>query len=109
VDESTTLKYLRRFAIVVVELFGPQYLRLPNEQDTTKLLAIGVSRGFPSMLGSIDCMHWGWKNCPTAYHGMYRVHKNEPTIILKVVASKDLWIWHAFFGMPSSHNDINVF
>jgi hypothetical protein len=30
------------------------------------------------------------------------------TIILEAVASKDLWIWHAFFGMPGSHNDINV-
>jgi hypothetical protein len=20
----------------------------------------------------------------------------------------DLWIWHAFFGLPGSHNDINV-
>jgi hypothetical protein len=24
------------------------------------------------------------------------------------VASQDLWIWHAFFGMPESLNDINV-
>jgi len=32
----------------------------------------------------------------------------EPTIILEAVASNDLWIWHAFFGMPGSHNDINV-
>ncbi|XP_028053304.1 uncharacterized protein LOC114257727 [Camellia sinensis] len=24
------------------------------------------------------------------------------------VASYDLWIWHAFFGMPRSHNDLNV-
>jgi len=35
-------------------------------------------------------------------------HKKEPTIILEVVASKDIWIWHTFFGMPGSHNDINV-
>jgi hypothetical protein len=34
--------------------------------------------------------------------------KKEPTIILESVASKDLWIWHAFFGMPGSHKDINV-
>jgi hypothetical protein len=34
--------------------------------------------------------------------------KKEPTIILEAVASKNLWIWHVFFGMPRSHNDINV-
>ncbi|KAF5468264.1 hypothetical protein F2P56_012430 [Juglans regia] len=26
----------------------------------------------------------------------------------EAVASYDLWIWHAFFGLPGSHNDINV-
>jgi hypothetical protein len=35
-------------------------------------------------------------------------HKGSPTVILEAVASKDLRIWHAFFGMPGSHNDINV-
>ncbi len=28
--------------------------------------------------------------------------------MLEAVATYDLWIWHAFFGMPGSHNDINV-
>jgi hypothetical protein len=27
---------------------------------------------------------------------------------LKAVASYDCWIWHAFFCLPGSHNDINV-
>ena len=32
-----------------------------------------------------------------------------PTLILEAVAaSHDLWIWHAFFGVPGSNNDINV-
>jgi hypothetical protein len=35
-------------------------------------------------------------------------HKSKPTIILKAVATQDLRIWHAFFGLPGSHNDINV-
>ena len=98
IGESTALEALRNFVVAVVEVFGPEFLRMPSEQDTTRLLAIGASRGFLGMLGSIDCMHWSWKNCPTAWHGMYRGYKIEPTIILKAVASKDLWIWHALFA-----------
>jgi hypothetical protein len=29
-------------------------------------------------------------------------------MILEAVASSDLWIWHAYFGLPGSHNNINV-
>jgi hypothetical protein len=92
----------------VDEIFGEQYLRYPNEADTNRLLAIGAQKGFPGMLGSIDCMHWAWKNCPYEKQGQYKGHVEKPTIILEAVASNDLWIWHAFFGMPGSHNDINV-
>jgi hypothetical protein len=106
--ESTAIESLRKFVKSICEVFGKEYLRAPNEDDTTRLLNIAEHRGFPSMLGSIDCMHWKWKNCPTAYHGMYCGHVKEPTIILEAVASTDLWIWHAFFGLPGSHNDINV-
>ena len=28
--------------------------------------------------------------------------------MLEAVADYDLWIWHSFFGMAGSHNDINV-
>jgi hypothetical protein len=36
------------------------------------------------------------------------MRKIQLTIILEAVASTDLWIWHAFFGLPGSNNDINV-
>ncbi|KAH9444184.1 hypothetical protein Pst134EB_033141 [Puccinia striiformis f. sp. tritici] len=60
------------------------------------------------MLGSLDCMHWAWKNCPKALHGQYTGKEEEPTIVLEAVASYDLWIWHAFFGLPGVMNDINI-
>jgi hypothetical protein len=108
IGESTTIESLRKFVRSVCEVFGPEYLRSPNENDTNRLLAIAKQLGFSGMLGSIDCMHWKWKICPTAYQGMYSGHVKEPTIILEAVASTDLWIWHAFFGLPRSFNDINV-
>ena len=106
--ESTVLESLRRFVAAVVDIFEDEYLRYPNETDTARLLAMGERRGFPGMLGSIDCMHWMWKNCPYEKQGQYKGHVEKPTIILEAVASYNLWIWHAFFGMPGSHNDINV-
>jgi hypothetical protein len=39
---------------------------------------------------------------------MYKGHKKGCTVILETVATYDLWIWHSFFGMPGSNNDINV-
>ncbi|CAN1348927.1 hypothetical protein LINPERPRIM_LOCUS41645 [Linum perenne] len=60
------------------------------------------------MIGSIDCMHLDWKNCPIAWVGQYTGHHRKPTIVLEDVASYDTWIWHAFFGMPGSNNDINT-
>ncbi|XP_024014247.1 uncharacterized protein LOC112088192 [Eutrema salsugineum] len=60
------------------------------------------------MIGSIDCMHWEWKNCPTSWKGQYSRGHAKPTIFLEAVASKDLWIWHAYFGAPGTCNDLNV-
>ncbi|XP_047949145.1 uncharacterized protein LOC125194978 [Salvia hispanica] len=66
--------------------------------------------GFPGMLGSNDCMHWQWKNCPTAWRGQFTsgYKGNHPTMILEAVADHRLWIWHAYFGVAGSNNDINV-
>lgn len=53
-------------------------------------------------------MHWGWKNCPTAWTGQFKGKEKGPTIVLEAVATKDAWIWHVFFGTSGSLNDINV-
>ncbi|KAK6120693.1 hypothetical protein DH2020_045567 [Rehmannia glutinosa] len=108
IGESTAIECVKRFCRDVIEVFGEQYLRYPTPNDIARLLHVGKERGFPGMLGSLDCMHWRWKNCPTAWAGQYAGRSGSPTIILEVVADYDLWIWHAHFGMPGSNNDINV-
>ena len=56
-SESTCGDAMVRFATAVVEVFGPQYLREPTVADTERLLAISEARGWPGLLGSLDCMH----------------------------------------------------
>ena len=92
IGESTAIESLRRIVKAVIAMFGDHYLRSPNNIDIARLLQKEEQHGFPDMLGSIDCMHWKWKNCPIMWQGMYTGHCHEPTIILEVVASQDLWI-----------------
>nr|VDD28449.1 unnamed protein product [Brassica oleracea] len=42
----------------IISLFGDEYLRRPTPADLQCLLDVGEYRGFPGMIGSIDCMHW---------------------------------------------------
>lgn len=58
IGASTAIESLKKFVTAVIEVFSEQYLRSPNAADIARLLAIGETRGFPGMLGSLDCMHW---------------------------------------------------
>lgn len=106
--ETTALVCLKRFCAAVVNAFGDEYLRAPTSADLARLMGVNEARGFPGMLGSLDCTHWRWKNCPKAWAGQYAGKEKEPTIVLEAVADYDGWFWHLFFGMPGSCNDINV-
>jgi len=108
IAESTVMDSLHAFCRSVVEIYADEYLRAPTEADVARILVFNERRGLPGLLGSLDCTHWRWKNCPTAWHGHYRGKDSAPTVILEAVASADRWIWHAFFGLPGSNNDLNV-
>ncbi|RWR93432.1 putative nuclease HARBI1 [Cinnamomum micranthum f. kanehirae] len=109
IAESTFIESLKKFVQAIIDVFGNEYLRTPNNVDICRLLSEGERRGFSGMLGGIDCMHWKWKSCPVAWKGMYaRGDHREPSLILEAMVLCDLWIWHAFFGLPGSQNDINV-
>jgi hypothetical protein len=109
IGESTAVDCLKLFVKGVNEIFGAKYLRRPTAQDLERLLEKSERDGFPGKVGSVDCMHWRWEKCPYEWKGMYtRGDHGVPTIILEAVVSHDRWIWHAFFGVPGSNNDINV-
>lgn len=96
------------FVREINSVFGEEYLRAPTEVDLQRILGINSERGFPGCVGSWDCQHWEWKNCPVAWAGQFKGKEKKPTIVLEAVADAELWIWACHFGMPGSLNDINI-
>ncbi|XP_062177756.1 uncharacterized protein LOC133882538 [Alnus glutinosa] len=58
IAENIATKCLRKFVKSVISIYSDKYLRSSNSNDITRLLEVNTRRGFPGMLGSIDCMHW---------------------------------------------------
>lgn len=71
VAESTTMECMVNFVQGVRHIFEERYLRRPTEVDIQRLLQFGEAHGFLGMLGSVDCMHWEWRNCPVAWKGQF--------------------------------------
>jgi hypothetical protein len=71
-------------------------------------MAINLARRSPDMFGSIDCMHYVWKNCPMAWQGDFQDKDHNMSLVLEAIADQSLWIWHAYFGMLGANNNINV-
>ena len=42
-----------------------------KEEDLEHEFKINEERGFLGILGSIDCTHWGWRNCPHVWKDMF--------------------------------------
>ena len=109
-SERSSRETLQKFCKWVIKLYAKEYLRQPTFNDIQKLYVHHAStHGFPGMLGSIDCTHWSWSNCPVAWRGQYMWGDHDhPKLMFQAIASQDLWFWHAFFGVAGSNNDINV-
>nr|GEY13361.1 protein ALP1-like isoform X1 [Tanacetum cinerariifolium] len=85
------------FCEAVMEIYGPEFLRKPSVTDIERLYRHHEEKhGFSRMLGSLD---WQY---------VRHDHGSNPFILLEAVASQDLWILHAFFGVAGLNNDINV-
>lgn len=60
--------------------------------DVERLFHIGKQCDFSGRLGSLDFIHWRWKNCPIAWVGRFAGCSGSLTIILEAIVDHDPWI-----------------
>ncbi|XP_021766272.1 uncharacterized protein LOC110730755 [Chenopodium quinoa] len=57
IGKTTSRLALQHFCHGVITHFEAEYLRSPTDEDLRRILHQNEMRGFPGMIGSIDCMH----------------------------------------------------
>ena len=68
------------------------FARAMTRSDARRVAAIHREiHGIAGMVGSLDCMHVFWKNCPVAWQGSQTGKAGKPTIVLEAFADHNLW------------------
>lgn len=67
IGKTNCLRTLNHFINDVVELYEGENLRPPRPEEWKAILNEHEERGFPGFIGTIDGMHWEWKDFPKGW------------------------------------------
>lgn len=99
----------KKFNQAMILHYRPKFLHLPTPVDVASITKLHEDmHGVKGMLGSINCMHTNWKNCPVAWQQSFQGKEHEPTIVLEAVADYNMWFWHASYEYCGMMNDIQI-
>ena len=106
---STAEKCLEMFIKAIGIGLADVYMRSPTKEDAKRLTRMHKSKhGIDGMMGSLDCTHFFWKNCPVYLQGVYQGKEKKPTVVMEASADYTLWLWDVSVGYPGSWNDIDI-
>jgi hypothetical protein len=86
-----------------------EYIYMPRD-DTELKFVVGEyeALGLPGCIGSVDCVHIGWDNCPVQMKNMYTGKEGYPSIAYEVICTSRRRIQSVSCGHPGSRNDKHI-
>ncbi|DBA01399.1 TPA: hypothetical protein N0F65_007296, partial [Lagenidium giganteum] len=84
IGASTAKCVMKEFCRAVIDGFSSQFLRPPSAPELIEICRLNSLQG--------------------QFKGRYK----KPSVVIEAVATQDLRIWHVFFGVPGTCNDITV-
>ena len=71
--KRTSRESLQFFCDAIIQIYSRDYLRRPTSHDIACLYEAHEARHhIPGMIGSLDCTHFDWRNCPIELRGQYK-------------------------------------
>ena len=108
VAEQTAKLALESFCRWVIRTYGDEFLNSWGEAEIRKEMEVNAKRGFPGMMGSIDCVHWQWKNYLIAWQGMYQDRNHKRSIVAEAICGHDMYFYQVYVGLPGSLNNTAI-
>ena len=97
------------FDKAVKQIYTKEYLCLPTSTNLKVILKLHRSiHGVDGMLGSLDCSHTYWKNCPKAWQGSFKGKEKMPSIVLEAISDYHLFFWRVSYGYTVNLNDRTI-
>jgi hypothetical protein len=92
-----------------IKLVYGGFIRFPSTTDLNRISKLHrCIHGVSGMLGSLDCTHTYWKNCPKAWQGSYKGKENKPSIVLEAMCDYHGFLWHVSYGYSGTLNDRTI-
>ena len=99
----------KQFHKAIIHLYMDDFLRLPTALDLKRIVELHKTvHSVHGMMGSLDCTHVFWKNCPKAWQGSYQGKEAKPSLVLEGICDYHLFFWHASFGYCGNMNDLTI-
>jgi hypothetical protein len=90
-------------------IYMKEFLRLPTATDLKNIVKLHKAvHSLDGMIGSLDCTHTFWKNCPKAWQGLYKGKESKPSIVMESIADYFLFLWHASYRYTGTLNDNTI-
>jgi hypothetical protein len=94
---------------MIKRIYANKFLKLPSAQEVKSIVNLHKKvHGVDGMIGSLDCSHTIWKNCPKAWQGSYKGKGSKPSIVMEAICGYHLFFWHVSYGYAGTLNDLNI-
>ena len=84
------------------------WVTLPVGDDLKKVEEIYRKCGLPGAVGSLDCTHFKWDNCPWSEHRVHTGKEGYPSVVVEAMCDHAGRITAATKSYPGAKNDQTV-
>jgi len=108
VSESYCGVIFRQFIVNFSRLFKEQFIKQPTTSELRSIMQAYALVGFPGCVGSIDCTHIRWWNCPSKHRNSCHGKEGYRLLGFQVIVDNTKRILHVSKGYFGSLNDQNI-